>query len=153
MKSYYKICLLSPLWFPALLALIYGIAESVHGSFIDMFPDWIAVLGFIVVFSVLFGGLQYILTLLIIWRKIDFESYESWVKWILLLPLIFTPIQVLGVWLFSWMSDGQFVGLSASVGLMVFDLGVAYSYVAVWLVSSVIINTMQNGRSQEAVYE
>lgn len=116
-----------------MLFLIYYVGESLNGSFIDNLPEGLAMFGIIVVFSVIFGGIQYLMTLAFIWRKIDFDDFKSWLKWILLLPLIFTPVQTLGIWIFYGAVEGKFVDLNESFGLMAFDLFVAYGYVAIWV--------------------
>lgn len=133
MKRYYKTCLWSPIWLPLLL-LGFGYAlENTTGNFYGILPEWLGMIGFVVAFSILFGGIQYLITLVIIWRQIDFNEFKSWLKWILLLPLIFTPIQILVIWICYWIVAGKFVDLNESFGFISFDLFVAYGYVAVWL--------------------
>lgn len=151
MKNYYKICLLSPLWFPALLFLIYYIGERANNSFIDSLPGWLAMAGVFVVYSLIFGGVQYLATLSIVWFRIDFSDFRSWGKWILRIPFIFTPLQLLGLFLVSGLRTGRFMDFESVLGLLFFDLAFAYSYVAVWLVGYTAIRAVQNRRTREKV--
>lgn len=135
-----------------MLFLMYYVGESLSGSFIDILPEGLAMLGIIVVFSVIFGGIQYLITLAFVWRQIDFNDFKSWLKWILLLPIIFTPIQVLGMLLVYWLVEAQLVDLNESFGLFAFDLFVAYGYVAIWLLGYAAIRFFLNDNGDEEVY-
>ncbi|MBT65298.1 MAG: hypothetical protein CML13_19040 [Puniceicoccaceae bacterium] len=143
MKRYFKICLWSPIWFPVLLLLTYLLGEAVCGNFIDLLPEWIEASGFIIVYSVILGGLQYLMTVVFLWGLIDFNEFTSWLKWVLLLPLVFTVFQVFSmllifVWEFDRISDFAVLGV-----LGLFDLGLGYAYVAIWLIGYAVIRMFE----------
>jgi len=143
MKTYFKLCLLSPLWFPALLFLFALINHAFFGGQDIRLPGWLTMTLFFVAFSIIYGGVQYLLTLLMVWSRIDFDNALSWVKVCLLLPLLFTIIQ-LGSMLVLFphlMADGTFsAGLGMFAGL---DLAIGYGYVLVWFTGFGIIHLIK----------
>ncbi len=144
MKTYFKICLWSPIWFPVLLGLLGIALHGLTGDLYALFPDWLGAAGFIVVYSLVFGGIQYLITIVFLWGLIDFDDYRSWLKWVILLPLIFTVFQLgtmllIFVWEFDSLSD------YASLGLLgLFDLGLGYAYVLIWIVGYTLLKAFNN---------
>ena len=127
MKLYFRICLLSPIWLPLLIcAPVFALKpESGYGC------GWLTWMAVYLGFSLMLGGVQYLIALVIVWRQIDFESVESILMGCLKLPLVFTPIQLIGMSLFL-MTDG-FEGLVVIFPMAAMDLLFGYGYVAVWL--------------------
>lgn|GEM_PF-3089937 len=97
-----------------------------------------------VFYSLVLGSVQYLIALFLVWQRIDFEEFRSWLKWVLLLPLIYTPIQIgamllVVAWRFDRLGDWVWVGHIAG-----FDLVLGYAYVAVWLVGYWLIRLFQD---------
>lgn len=133
MKQYFKLCLLSPIWLPAIILLGNVIYEALDLRFFDGLPDWLAVVGFVLAWSVIVGGVQYVVSLLIVWRLIDFDDYFSWRKWVLLLPLIFGCIFSGGLSFFILWSARNITDFF-EFGYVGFLAGaVGYAYVLLWL--------------------
>ena len=136
MKTYFKVCLLSPLWFPLLLWFLYALNGAVfRNSFEYDLGGWLI----IPAISIIYGGLQYIIALWVVWIRIDFSSVVSWVHGCLLLPLVFTPIQLLFMMMYGSSSGGagELAGYIAYFGLI--DLLLGYAYVLVWIIGWAVI--------------
>jgi len=153
MKRYFKLCLWSPIWFPVVLGLIAYALESLTGDLYDTLPEWTVVVGFVVVLSVLYGGVQYLITIVFLWGRINFDDARSWVKYILMLPLIFTLVQVITMFVLIGWTAQRLNDLSWIGALALFDLVLGYAYVAVWLLGFMVIRAYQSFVRQEARYE
>lgn len=153
MKRYFKLCLWSPIWFPVVLGLIAYALESLTGDLYDTLPEWTVVIGFVVVLSVLYGGVQYLITIVFLWGRINFDDARSWVKYILMLPLIFTLVQVITMFVLIGWTAQRLNDLSWIGALALFDLVLGYAYVAVWLLGFMVIRAYQSFVTQEARYE
>lgn len=133
MKTYFKTCLWSPIWLPIVIGLLGLVLHAIARDLFDVLPNWLGAVGFIVVYSIVFGGIQYLITVVFLWAQIDFDDPRSWIKWILILPIIFTLVQVSTMLLIFGFG---FRGLNdfASLGILaLIDLALGYAYVAVWL--------------------
>lgn len=128
MKRYLKACLLSPLWFP-FVALFVGVICN------DLGDNIISTLGFYLFFSLIYGGIQYLIAMVIVWRQIDFDQVATWIVWVLLLPLIFTLIQLITMIPFFIESSG----FEWLVYFGIFDLVFGYGYVMIWLLGCGLI--------------
>lgn len=146
MKRYFKICLWSPIWFPILIGLIAYTVDSLFDRSQAWLPDWLMIAGAFVLYSVVFGGLQYLVMLLCLWPRINFASFKNWRDWALKLPLIFTPIQLGMVMLvFIWeIKKPSELLVVMYLGLL--DLVIGYAYVAVWLLGYYLIRLLPKGR-------
>jgi hypothetical protein len=126
MKTYFKICLLSPIWFPLMLI---GLLLSIE-SILELQSDALKWLCIYFGASLLVGGVQYLIAMILVWRRIDFGSFESIVRGCLVLPIVFTPIQLICV---SFLMVGDGLGaLDALFGLAAVNLLYGYAYVLVW---------------------
>lgn len=133
MIRYFKYCLWSPLWLPALLWAAALAIRPIWPNALDALPQWLVLGGFIVAMSLVFGGLQYLAMLFFIWPKINFCDARSWLKWVLRLPLIFAPILLLGLLpIYAWQSKGV-VDFAEALPLGLFGVAVGYLYVAIWI--------------------
>lgn len=134
MKRYMQACLWSPIWFPAFAWLPAILIDQVLiGA--EGVVTWFALYLF---FSLIYGGIQYLIAMAIVWHQIDFEHVATWIVWVLLLPLIFTVIQLVTMLPF-------FVGSSDFEWLYylgMFDLMFGYGYVLVWLIGLGVIKTV-----------
>lgn len=131
MSRYFKICLLSPIWFPFALCGLLMLLQPLLGQD-DAFVEWLKGLCFFTVAALVFGGVQYMIALVLVWRRIDFDSLESIVIGCVALPIVFTPIQVLVFAMFIIRSGWS--GLEGIFGLAGMDLMFGYMYVIVWFI-------------------
>lgn len=141
MRCYFKICLWSPIWFPVLLVAFAVLFHGVFGLDYNLLPFPMANIVLTVMWSILFGGIQYLIALMILWKRFDFDDFVNWLGGILLLPILFTLIQlgtmvVLFTVFFENASD-----LAALAMIAGFDLGLGYGYVACWVFGYFIIKT------------
>lgn len=149
MKRYFKLCLLSPLWLPAVVGLIALVTEGLLGGAEHILPQWLVFTGAIIGVSIFFGGIQYAIALYIVWTRIDFERTQSWIVGVLWLPIIFTILQMLGMVLVFFRELDNLADLKFVLWLGGFDLALGYGYVAVWFVGLGVIQVFKK-RRQEA---
>ncbi len=133
MKRYFQICLFSPLWFPVLLGGLMALGYPLLDHFGAILPEWLVFAPVVVVYSLIFGGVQYFIALCIVWTRIDFERTRSWITGILWLPIIFTPIQFVGMLLVAWGDWNLQNGLGDLGWIVAYDLALGYGYVLCWL--------------------
>ncbi len=148
MKRYYKTCLLSPLWLPIVLGLVAFGLTSLFPGCAETFPHWMVFSAWILVCSIPFGGLQYCIALYLVWTRIDFECTRSWVVGALWLPVIFTPIQIVGLLLFTFPSVDRWEDLRAYAMLAAYDLVLGYAYVLLWFAGLGLIRVVQLFRKE-----
>ncbi|MDP4611622.1 MAG: hypothetical protein NWT02_10570 [Opitutales bacterium] len=147
MKRYFKICLWSPLWLPVVLGLAaYGLG-SLFDGFLNHFPEWILFPAAIIVYSIVFGGLQYCIALYIVWTRIDFECTRSWIVGALWLPIIFAPIQIAGLLLVAGWDLGGIEDFWSFMFIAAYDLALGYGYVLFWFIGLGLIRMFQKLRT------
>lgn len=133
-RRYFKWTIASPLWLPAIIWVLIAFLAINKSNIADYMPEWILGVVFILAASLVYGGLQYLITLMILWRRIDFNDTKSWMRNVLFLPLLFTPIQSIGIVLIALvMYDVRVIG-DMILYFSGFSLAVGYSYVLLWLV-------------------
>ena len=132
MKRYMKVCLWSPLWLPLLAWLPAMLIDQIANSALTTVAGYLF-------FSLIYGGIQYLIAMAIVWRQIDFEHVATWIVWVLLLPLIFTVIQLVTMLPFFMGSSG--IEWLYFLGLM--DLVFGYGYVLLWLLGYGVIWMMR----------
>ena len=138
-RRYFKWTITSTLWFPAIFLLIGLFLDRAEIDLRSDILEWIRIVLFFLTFSLVYGGLQYSITLMIVWKRIDFNNLESWTDRILMLPLIFTPIQLVGVFLLA-IGTGNITGAIPAMLLFgVSDLIIGCGYVLVWFLGLSII--------------
>ncbi|MEO0510881.1 MAG: hypothetical protein AAF065_13595 [Verrucomicrobiota bacterium] len=133
LRNYRKWTLTSPLWLPLFLTPFGFAFDQLERYFGAWNAHDLLFIGFMLVYSLLFGGVQYLITLFLVWRRIDFDDGRSWLRTVLIIPLIFTPIQIAATLPFI-LNAGRLDELHQTMlYLAILDLGFGYSYVALWL--------------------
>ena len=147
-RRYFKWTITSPLWLPAIFLLIGLFLDRAEVDLWREIPEWILIVPFFIAFSLVYGGIPYAITLLLIWKRIDFENSESWMDRVLMLPLIFTPIQLVGVFLLAIGTGNNTGAIPALLFFGAFDLVIGYGYVLVWVIGFQIIRWFTGNRQE-----
>lgn len=149
MTRYFKICLWSPLWLPAILTALYFAGDAIWPRFDTLLPGWVIGVGFVLLMSLVFGGAQYVVTLILVWPRINFFDFASWRKWVLRLPLIFVPIQFGGLLLFAMGDFDGWYRFADYLPIAAISLILGYLYVATWLLGHWAIQAVRRSTAHD----
>ena len=148
MKTYFKICSFSPIWLPLLLIGLLFVMRAVFGGE-AVIVQVLQGLCFWSGAALVFGGIQYLIAMTIVWRRIDFDSVESVVRGCFALPIVFTPIQLLPFLLWGVLNGG---GLNGLLGLAGLDLLFGYGYVLLWFLGYWLYASFRKLRGRAVTY-
>lgn len=127
--KYFRWSLAAPIALPLLLLPLWFLGMGGDGFFSSII--------FVLMMSVVFGGAQYLLVLvpLMLWLLGKTPSSRGQIAWVLVTPLIYAPVQCLGLVLLHAATTNNWTDMAwrSALDFSPFALGVAYCYVALVL--------------------